>query len=173
MMPGKAHKKTRSKAAEPPVEAWRSALMGRIRGKDTKPEVKVRSRLHRAGYRFRLHVMTLPSKPDIVLPKYRAVILVHGCFWHRHQGCKAASTPGTRREFWQAKFDGNVARDARNIAELRKLGWQVYVLWECETQRGGDFWPSLERFLRRMKRNYRSRQRRSNDRNQRSPLLRK
>lgn len=108
--------------------------MSRIRGSDTKPEVRVRSLLHRLGYRFRLHVRNLPGRPDIVLPKHRTVIFVHGCFWHRHEGCRYAYTPKSRVEFWQAKFDENVARDQRQRRELEALGWAVAVVWECETQ---------------------------------------
>ncbi|WP_395393766.1 DNA mismatch endonuclease Vsr [Novosphingobium sp. BL-8A] len=112
--------------------AERSMRMGRIRARDTKPEVALRKALHAKGLRFRLHGAKLPGKPDIVLPKYKAVIFVHGCFWHRHKGCKVASTPKTNTEFWVDKFDKNVARDARNIAFLLEQGWHVLVVWECE-----------------------------------------
>ena len=108
--------------------------MSRIRGKDTKPEIAVRSILHRMGYRFRLHRRDLPGKPDIVLPKHRTVVLVHGCFWHRHRGCKYAYTPKSRVQFWQKKFDENVERDRRNRKDLRKEGWKVIVVWECEVR---------------------------------------
>jgi len=108
----------------------RSALMARIRGTDTKPEVIVRSALHRAGFRFRLYTRTLPGRPDIVLPKHGVVIFVHGCFWHRH-GCSLSSEPSTRRTFWNDKFARNVARDARNARALRTLGWRVLTVWEC------------------------------------------
>ena len=111
-------------------KAERSALMARIRGKDTKPEVFVRSALHRAGFRFRLYARGLPGRPDIVLPRHGVVIFVHGCFWHRH-GCALASEPATRRRFWQAKFEANMARDPRNARALRKLGWRVLTVWEC------------------------------------------
>lgn len=110
----------------------RSANMARIRGKDTGPEIAVRKALHAAGYRFRLHRRDLPGRPDIVLPRHRTVVLVHGCFWHRHEGCSNATTPGTRPDFWQAKFAANVERDARNNAALEALGWKVVVIWECE-----------------------------------------
>ena len=106
--------------------------MSRIRGKDTKPEIAVRSILHRTGYRFRLHRRDLPGNPDIVLPKYHTVILVHGCFWHRHRGCKYAYTPKSRVDFWQKKFTENVERDKRNRKALRQEGWKVVVVWECE-----------------------------------------
>ena len=107
--------------------------MSRIRGKNTAPEKIVRSLLHRLGYRFRLHVKTLPGKPDIVLPKYKTVIFVHGCFWHRHKGCKNCTTPTNRQEFWLTKLNGNAVRDKLHQRALRKLGWRVIAIWECET----------------------------------------
>lgn len=112
--------------------AERSALMARIRGKNTRPELVLRSALHRAGYRFRLHRKDLPGTPDIVLPRHRIVIFVHGCFWHRHPGCPRASVPHTRRHFWDKKFKANVARDLQSQKALVDLGWQVLVVWECE-----------------------------------------
>jgi DNA mismatch endonuclease (patch repair protein) len=108
--------------------------MSRIRSRNTHPEKLVRSVLHRAGFRFRLHVRGLPGRPDIVLPALRTVIFVHGCFWHRHEGCSNCTTPTHRREFWLAKLNGNVERDKRHLSELKKLGWRSLVLWECETQ---------------------------------------
>lgn len=125
----------------------RSRMMAGIRGKNTKPEVKVRQALHAAGYRYRLHRADLPGKPDIVLPSRRAVVFVHGCFWHRHKGCPAATTPTTRPEFWQAKLSGNVERDERNIGLLREQGWAVHIVWECQTKGAGSFWRSLVEFL--------------------------
>lgn len=110
----------------------RSWNMSRIRSRDTKPELVVRSLLHKAGYRFRLHIGTLPGKPDIVLPKYNTVIFVHGCFWHRHPSCKYAYTPKSRVKFWKEKFRQNVARHKTVAAELERLGWQVLIVWECE-----------------------------------------
>jgi len=110
----------------------RSWNMSRIRGRNTGPELRLRSLLHRAGFRFRLHANQLPGSPDIVLPKYRTVIFVHGCFWHRHPGCRNATMPSTRREFWREKFDGNVGRDLRNQAALEAAGWTVLTIWECE-----------------------------------------
>jgi DNA mismatch endonuclease (patch repair protein) len=110
----------------------RSWNMSRIRGRNTGPELRLRSLLHRAGFRFRLHVKQLPGRPDVVLPKYRTAIFVHGCFWHRHSGCRNATMPSTRREFWQEKFDGNVSRDLRNRAALEAAGWTVLTVWECE-----------------------------------------
>jgi DNA mismatch endonuclease (patch repair protein) len=119
----------------------RSWNMSRIRSKNTKPEVFLRSLLYKMGYRFRLngkvanrvyHKGILPGKPDIVLAKYKAVIFVHGCFWHRHKGCKRATMPKTKTDWWSDKFSKNVARDKKNICELKKLDWHVIVVWECE-----------------------------------------
>lgn len=121
--------------------------MSRIRGIDTKPELIVRSLLHRNGYRFRLHRKDLPGRPDIVLPKYHAVILVHGCYWHRHKGCRFAYTPKSRREFWEKKFADNVARDRRNVRALRKLGWRCLTVWECEIKNEEKLRSRLVRFL--------------------------
>jgi DNA mismatch endonuclease (patch repair protein) len=114
------------------TSARRSWNMSRIGGRNTAPELRLRSLLHRAGFRFRLHAKQLPGRPDVVLPVYRTAIFVHGCFWHRHSGCRNCSTPSTRREFWQEKFDGNTSRDARNRAALEEAGWVVRVIWECE-----------------------------------------
>ena len=110
----------------------RSWNMSRIKSANTNPEKTVRSLLHRLRYRFRLHRKDLPGRPDIVLPKYQAVIFVHGCFWHRHSGCKFAYTPKSRVTFWQQKFADNQLRDKRVKQQLKKLGWQVIVIWECE-----------------------------------------
>ncbi|MGR1216558.1 very short patch repair endonuclease [Metapseudomonas otitidis] len=123
----------------------RNELMRSIRRKDTAPEIVTRKLLHSLGLRFRLHRKSLPGSPDIVLPKHRTVVFVHGCFWHRHPGCRYASTPKTRQEFWLPKFAANVERDARKEAQLREMGWRVLVIWECET-RG---LPELEERLRR------------------------
>ena len=112
----------------------RSWNMSRIRSRDTKPEMIVRSLLHRMGFRFRVHVGGLPGKPDIVLPKYRSVVFVHGCYWHRHPGCEFAYTPKSRVEFWQQKFADNVQRDKEAIDELGREGWEVFIVWECETK---------------------------------------
>ncbi len=111
----------------------RSWNMSRIRGRDTKPEKLVRSLLHRMGYRYRICRSDLPGKPDIVLPRYRTAIFVHGCFWHRHEGCQFAYNPKSRTEFWQGKFQRNVERDREVKAELEQLGWRVLYVWECET----------------------------------------
>lgn len=111
----------------------RSWNMSRIRGRNTKPELVVRSILHRLGYRFRLHRRDLPGRPDIILPKHKTVILVHGCFWHRHSRCKYAYTPKSNLPFWQEKFASNIERDRVAVHRLRKLGWRVVVVWECQT----------------------------------------
>jgi DNA mismatch endonuclease (patch repair protein) len=108
--------------------------MAAIRGKDTKPEMLVRSWLHRNGFRFRLHRKDLPGKPDIVLAKYRTVIFVHGCFWHRH-GCSNSVLPATRRDFWLQKLSANVSRDRRNQRALKRQGWSVITLWECSLRK--------------------------------------
>jgi DNA mismatch endonuclease (patch repair protein) len=113
-------------------KAIRSWNMSRIRSCDTMPERAVRSLLHRMGYRFRLHHKALPGRPDVVLTRYRTVVLVHGCFWHRHEACRFAYTPKTRQRFWRAKFTANVVRDRVVQKELRKRGWRVVVVWECE-----------------------------------------
>ncbi len=119
--------------------------MSRIRGKDTKSEMAVRSMLHAMGARFRLHRRDLPGSPDIVLPRRNLVVFVHGCFWHRHRGCKVAATPKTRRAFWQAKFAANIARDRRVIRRLRAAGWRVAVVWECQLHPSRR--PTLQRRL--------------------------
>jgi DNA mismatch endonuclease (patch repair protein) len=110
----------------------RSERMSRIRSKDTLPELALRKALHALGLRFRVHDKRLPGKPDIVLPRFKTVVLVHGCFWHRHGGCKVATTPKSNTAFWQKKFDLNVQRDERNVFALEALGWKVVIAWECE-----------------------------------------
>ena len=114
------------------VSEQRSRNMSAIKSKNTKPEIKVRKILHSMGYRFRLHRKDLPGSPDIVLPKYKTVIFVHGCFWHRHENCKYASTPKTRQEFWEAKFRENINRDKLNQENLSSKGWKIIIVWECE-----------------------------------------
>ncbi|WP_123495803.1 very short patch repair endonuclease [Pseudomonas frederiksbergensis] len=109
----------------------RSRMMAAIRGSNTSPEMKVRKLLHRHGFRYRLHSRKLPGRPDVVLPRYNVCIFIHGCFWHRHSGCRYATTPRTREEFWRLKFDQNVERDLRNKTELLQQGWRVFELWEC------------------------------------------
>ena len=114
------------------ISEQRSRNMSAIKSKNTKPEIKVRKVLHSMGYRFRLHRKDLPGSPDIVLPKYKTVIFVHGCFWHRHENCKYASTPKTRQEFWEAKFRENINRDKLNQENLSSKGWKIIIVWECE-----------------------------------------
>jgi DNA mismatch endonuclease, patch repair protein len=111
----------------------RSQLMARVRQKNTGPELEVRKVAHALGFRFRLHRGDLPGRPDVVLPKYRTAILVHDCFWHRHEGCQRTTLPKSRRHFWQSKFKANIEHDRKNISELRRLGWKVCIIWECET----------------------------------------
>lgn len=112
----------------------RSWNMSRIRGRDTKPELQLRSMLHRAGFRFRLHYPQLSGKPDIVLPKCRTAIFVHGCYWHRHRRCPKATVPSSNTEFWRKKFDATVARDQKNVSAIKAAGWHVIVVWECELE---------------------------------------
>lgn len=116
-------------------EARRSWNMSRIKAQDTIPEVKVRSLIHRAGYRFRKNVKNLPGKPDVVLRKHNTIVFVHGCFWHQHEGCKEASIPKSRTEFWTQKLMKNMERDKRQHQELIRLGWNVVTIWECETKK--------------------------------------
>ncbi|MCQ4300197.1 very short patch repair endonuclease [Pseudomonas songnenensis] len=126
----------------------RSRMMAGIRGSNTSPEMKVRRMLHRQGFRYRLHQKDLPGKPDLVLPRYRLCIFVHGCFWHRHPGCRYATTPRTRHDFWQDKFEQNVSRDTRIKQELLALGWRVIELWECGIrgpESGMDWLPDAVR----------------------------
>ncbi len=142
-----------------PPTPTRSRIMSAIRGHDTTPERLVRSALHRHGLRFRLHVRDLPGRPDIVLPRHRTVILVHGCFWHRHLGCAKSTLPARNRAWWVAKLRRNRARDRRNLRDLRAAGWRVVVVWECElgAARGTAAERSmrLERFARALVRRVR------------------
>ena len=116
------------------VSEQRSRNMSAIKSKNTKPEIAVRKLLHSMGYRFRLHRKDLPGSPDILLPKYKTVIFVHGCFWHRHENCKYASNPKTRVEFWNKKFKDNILRDITNQERLKSLGLKSKIIWECETK---------------------------------------
>jgi DNA mismatch endonuclease (patch repair protein) len=126
----------------------RSWNMSRIKGKNTKPELIVRSQLHRMGFRFRLHRKDLPGKPDIVLPKYKTVIFVHGCFWHGHKGCKFFVVPKTRTEFWVNKINTNIRNDKKNHRLLKKMGWKVVVCWECKLKKDFVGWMGkIERKL--------------------------
>lgn len=106
--------------------------MSRVKGSDTKPEIAVRKLLHRMGYRFRLHDKRLPGKPDVVLPRHKRVIFVHGCFWHGHTGCNRSKLPASNVSFWEAKIAANMKRDTRNIEALKEMGWQILVVWTCE-----------------------------------------
>jgi len=112
-------------------------MMASIKGTNTKPELALRKALHALGLRYRLHAEGLPGRPDIVLPRWNCVIFVHGCFWHRHEGCRNATTPATRQDFWSEKFAANVARDARNLTSLQGFGWRTKVVWECELRAQG------------------------------------
>ena len=129
------------------VSEQRSRNMSAIKSKNTKPEITVRKLLHSMGYRFRLHKKDLPGSPDIVLPKYKTVIFVHGCFWHRHQNCKYASNPKTRREFWEKKFKENIERDKKTQEKLKNLGWKTNIVWECEIKKQDKLIKKLEDFL--------------------------
>lgn len=125
----------------------RSRIMARVKGRDTKPERVVRSLLHSLGYRFRLHRKDLPGKPDIVLPKHKKVVYVHGCFWHGHPSCPRAARPTSNIEFWNKKLDGNIARDTVAQQALLKLGWQYLVVWQCEIRDLNSLTLKLEHFL--------------------------
>lgn len=130
--------------------AVRSRMMGGIKGKNTKPEIVVRKHLFAAGFRFRLHRRDLPGAPDIVMPGRRVAVFVHGCFWHRHAGCRYAKLPSTRPEFWKDKLEGNTARDAKAIDALLEQGWRILVVWECairDERKPGDLRDSLARWV--------------------------
>ncbi len=124
----------------------RSFNMSRIRSRNTRPEMIVRKWLWANGYRYRLHRKDLPGKPDIVLSKYRTVIFVHGCFWHRH-GCRYTTVPSSRKEFWEKKFESNVQRDITNRKNLEKAGWNVLILWECEIKNSEKFKEIILSFM--------------------------
>lgn len=116
----------------------RSRMMAGIGSRDTRPELVLRRALHAMGFRYRLHVKGLVGRPDIVLPKWRAAVFVHGCYWHRHEGCRFTTTPSTRPDFWRAKFVANVERDRRTVQALMALGWRVAIIWECALRKPGD-----------------------------------
>jgi len=126
----------------------RSENMRRIRSKDTSPELVVRKLLHGLGYRYRLHKKDLPGKPDIVFPLRRCIVFVHGCFWHGHKGCRESRMPGTNREYWVTKLEKNYSRDRKHLRALRRLGWRVMVVWECQTENLNKLTPKLCRFLK-------------------------
>lgn len=122
--------------------------MARVKGRDTAPERIVRSLVHRMGFRFRLHVRNIHGTPDIVLPRHRKVIFVHGCFWHGHKRCLRSKRPTTRLQFWNSKLDRNIERDERIRKILRRTGWKVLTVWECETRKPVKLMKKLEGFLR-------------------------
>ena len=122
----------------------RSRMMSGIRGKNTRPELALRRALHARGFRFRLHSGKVHGRPDLILPKHRAVVFVHGCFWHRHEGCRYATVPATRPEFWLAKFDANVARDSAVRTRLLEDGWRVAAVWECSLRKPEQVEASTE-----------------------------
>jgi DNA mismatch endonuclease (patch repair protein) len=130
--------------------------MALVRGRDTKPEMRVRRALHAAGLRYRLHVKSLPGAPDLVFPSRRLVVFVHGCFWHRHTGCAAARLPKSRQDFWTKKLNDNAARDERQRAALEASGWRVLIIWECET-RSREALNALERSIKRLPQDRRAR----------------
>ena len=127
--------------------AQRSAHMARIKRSNTKPELIIRRLLHRLGYRFRIQWKAAPGRPDVAFPGRKKLVLVHGCFWHQHKGCRLAHVPETRRAFWQEKFDRNRARDARDLARANAEGWDVLTVWECETKDSNELEERLRGFL--------------------------
>ena len=127
----------------------RSWNMSRIRNKDTSIEVKVRKYLFAQGFRYRKNVANLPGKPDIVLPKYQTVVFIHGCFWHRHNGCKGATIPKTRQNYWMSKFEQNVENDKKHYDDLQKMGWRSIVIWECEINK--HFEEKMEKLIKEIK----------------------
>ncbi|MCB2226682.1 MAG: very short patch repair endonuclease [Desulfarculaceae bacterium] len=126
----------------------RSHLMASIHSTDTRPELIVRKLLHSMGFRFRLHRKDLPGKPDIVLPKYSTVIFVHGCFWHQHKNCKDGRIPETNRSFWETKLKTNVSRDANNVDKLKRMGWNVLIIWQCQLNNLSDLANFLQKELK-------------------------
>ena len=132
--------------------ASRSALMSRVRSRNTQPERAVRRAAFALGLRFRLHRRDLPGTPDLVFPKYKVAIMVHGCFWHQHKGCKRATVPKTRVDFWKRKLHGNIERDGAVVDKLKALGWQVEIIWECETRNEETLRDRLDVFFRRTNR---------------------
>ena len=125
----------------------RSRIMAAVHSEDTGPERVVRGIVHRLGYRFRLHVKTLPGRPDLVFPARRKVVFVHGCFWHRHRNCRYATLPKSRRTFWEAKFAANVTRDRRNERQLKRMGWAILTVWQCELKKKERLTGRLDEFL--------------------------
>jgi DNA mismatch endonuclease (patch repair protein) len=137
------------------TRARRSAIMSAVRGKNTTPELLVRSAAHRLGLRFRLHSARLPGRPDLVFPKWKTVVFVNGCFWHGHKGCSRAKLPKSRVAFWRRKLAENVRRDARNYTQLTEMGWRTVILWQCELGRPG----TIERAMKLLRTKFRLRKR--------------
>jgi DNA mismatch endonuclease (patch repair protein) len=137
---------------DPDVTPERSFLMSRVHSKHTKPEMIVRRLTHSLAYRFRLHRSDLPGSPDLVFPRLRKVLFVHGCFWHRHEDCPRTTVPKTRAKFWRKKFTANRTRDRRNVQALRSMGWKAEVIWECETRDLAALRRKIREFLGRPKR---------------------
>ena len=124
----------------------RSAIMRRVRSTDTAPELRVRRLVHLSGFRYRLHVKSLPGAPDLVFPKRKKVVFVHGCYWHQH-GCPASDRPASHQAYWNAKLDRNITRDEKNVHSLLEQGWRVLVIWECEARQEEELKKKLEQFL--------------------------
>ncbi len=135
------------KRLDPLTPDERSRRMSLVRSKDTKPEMRVRRLTHALGYRYRLHRRDLPGNPDMVFPSRKKIIFVHGCFWHRHRGCPRCRLPKTRVGFWKTKLEKNKARDIKNRRELKRLGWNVLVLWECQTEEASSLKKRIVDFL--------------------------
>ena len=131
----------------------RSFNMSRVRGKDTKPEKLVRSLVHSLGFRFRKHVKELPGKPDIVLPKYKSVIQIHGCFWHQHKNCEKSHLPKSNVDYWKDKLSKNIKRDKTNYKKLSDCGWSILIIWECEVKKNDNLTERIINFLRPIKNN--------------------
>jgi DNA mismatch endonuclease, patch repair protein len=148
MVPG-SNTPTREEPMDVFTPDQRSALMARIRGKNSKPEILIRRIVHALGYRFRLHRRDLPGTPDLVFPRLNKIIFVHGCFWHQHDGCQFAYKPKSNSTFWKRKFSENIARDDRAICELKELGWNVLVVWECRTREPASLLRKLRTFLQK------------------------
>ena len=134
----------------------RSYNMSRIRGKNTKPEILIRKSLFSKGFRYNLHSKNLPGKPDIVLPKYKTVIFVHGCFWHGHEGCQYYVIPKTRTEFWLNKINTNIQNDMKNLISLKNMGWNVITIWECETKKKNNIKVLIDQIEKELYNNFMS-----------------
>lgn len=123
--------------------------MAKIRAKNTKPEIEVRKAAHSLGFRFRIHRKDLPGNPDIVFPRLRKIILVHGCFWHRHAGCKYTYTPKSNIDFWTKKFSNNIERDNKVAQQLKNLGWEIMIIWDCEVSKTNELKKNIDSFLKK------------------------